>query len=315
MDAPIPMLCTMVSGMLQSSFWHMSAIVEELKAVVGLLDGCPGSQRDALAAAHAESIIAKLSGLRFSVAELSAVLKVVEGVQWPGDCKERVYKAAIDCTSTPKHVKNQTFLHLPQYMTEPLVRALEAPSHFKAKISYLVQFLLALGVRAPTERSVQSIVGTLVVVSNGFEATQSQEPSYLLSLVVEFKSMLHAALKHRPDVVASVSVYPASPHELRKSHPALWDACYSETPPMVYTMVDVVLLDAFISTVPLRKTHRCIKPVQQAQARQPGMQDMFQLLQVMAQRFQQANPPRAAAAVHASLALSLSFLPTPSAEL
>eukprot|EP00969_Alexandrium_andersonii_P004870 211108-Alexandrium_andersonii.AAC.1 len=73
-------------------------------------------------------------------------------------------------------------------MTEPFASALEAPSHFKAKISYLVQFLLALGVRAPTERSVQSIVGTLVVVSNGFEAAQSHAPSYLLSLVVEFKS-------------------------------------------------------------------------------------------------------------------------------
>ena len=95
----------------------------------------------------------------------------------------------------------------------------------------MVNFLIALGLRHPTEGTSRAAACTFLAGSEGFEKAASMDATARMTTAGVIKKMLRDAGKVAPKPTVFLAKLPATPAELEVAHRAVYEAVYSENGP------------------------------------------------------------------------------------
>lgn len=180
--------------------WGAAGFLLELRATQEFLQAsarCAPSTAQQATEAQAAAILSKLTlvpGL--SLKDASGVLETLRQGPWsPAQleafaCKVSNLAAQPEAAAARRPASIVQSLLCPEaLLTEGDWQELQQPGSMRAKMTRLASALLLLGLRWPSERSVQSVVALLLVASEGFEATMLLAPVTKLAFVQDFKGL------------------------------------------------------------------------------------------------------------------------------
>ena len=187
----------------------------------------------------------------------SVCLHQVQTGPWPHELKDSLASAITSAAAAGSHsvqamsCKNQNFRNFETYMTQRLLTSWPTPGPLKAKMEAMCILLARLGLRNPSEKSVQHIVGLFLMVVEGHTAIEF-DGALKLNYVVEFKRMLKQTCGARAKSTLSyIPEYPSDAASLALSHPELHKNAY-EGETVVSLVVDFADLGRLVESVPLR---------------------------------------------------------------
>ena len=174
------------------------------------------------------------------------------------------------------------------------------------KMMAFIRFMMDLGLRCPTEKTIQCCVGVLLFAIYGLEDALQMDPATKLSMLQDFKERFKIEAKQRGAPRERITNYPASPTALRESHPATYEAVYGSAGPVVWP-VDTAKLGELIRSVPMRRTKAAAQT-----GRAPPQLDLGgnSMMQAAGQVLQQVQNMGIFAA-HTIYFLPFSHLPSP----
>ena len=153
-------------------------------------------------------------------------------------------------TAAAAAIKNQVFEQPEAYMTKKLYELLSGTATFRHKMSAYADFLVRLGLRCPTEKSVQACVAFLIMTTEGPTRAKDMTPAQKLATVVEFKKVL----KSKGGGGAIIGKYPPDAKELKATHPDLFEAAFTTQP--VAVVLDHLEFKSLVADIPMRATKR-----------------------------------------------------------
>jgi len=149
------------------------------------------------------------------------------------------------------YTRNQNFKHFENFMTQKLLTTLQTPGHLKTKLETMCSFLARLGLRNPSEKSVQHIMGVFLMVVEGPKSIEF-DGALKLNYVGEFKRMFKQTCSARAKgVLAYIPEYPSDAASLATSHPELHKNAY-EGEVVVSLVMDFAELGRLTESIPLR---------------------------------------------------------------
>ena len=147
--------------------------------------------------------------------------------------------------------KNQNFKHLENYLTQRLLATMQNPGPLKTKMETMCVFLARLGLRNPTERTVQHIVGLFLMLVEGPKAIEF-DGALKLNYVTEFKRVFKQTCAARAkSVLAYIPEYPSDAASLLQMHPELHKSAY-EGEVVVSLVMDFAEFGRLVESIPLR---------------------------------------------------------------
>ena len=156
---------------------------------------------------------------------------------WPQSDKEELSACVRQVAAgTPRHdarsgkltPRLQQFSSLEHFLPPSLVEYLSsAEPNLRSKFQRLSEFLLRLGLRAPSEATTQHIMSVALCVCQHDVVSPSQR----LGCLVDFKSVFKASAKYAGPVCDQIVQYPGTPNAFRADFPATYEAAYKNEGP------------------------------------------------------------------------------------
>ena len=206
-------------------------VLKDLEAISGLLT----SMRKApcfAQVAHAQRLVVEMSLQRAHLGPESAaeIVQFVQKMHWPPpDLEALVNAKAITCTqvSLAPASKMQNFVALHAYFTKTQWIQLESagvPSD--AKLDLIVTHAASMGMRFPTEPSVQHLVGLYLHISEGYHKALKLTGTMKLHIVKFVKRKIKEAGKGLP--VSVVTMLPLAPKDFAQQHQNVFKPVFGE---------------------------------------------------------------------------------------
>ena len=216
-------------------------------------------------ATQATAFIAKVRSAGYiPVASATELLDMLAGGPWSDECKASMQQAIVESMESPvapqlSKVKTQNFMHFERYITPSLKQTLQSANvPFRVKLTSAAEVLANLGVRCPSERSVQACVGVVLLLGMGYEETLKLTPHEMLVMAKDFKGLLKMTCNQQ----ASSLGLPSNPRdaaELLTLAPTLHAKVFSEERPCPIDLSPPQLAEV-IQRIPLRKSNASLAP-------------------------------------------------------
>ena len=158
----------------------------------------------------------------------------------------------------------------------------------------IVNFLLRLGLRFPTEPTSRTVAVVFLAYSEGVEAVQAMDAAARLTTIRVFKKMIKDAAKTAVPLLETIKVLPKTPLEVQRQNSVAYDMVYAEQEPQSCPIAAVVIEELKLTTR-MRATSRlassvglgtsplAVQPMQQFMVRgQATMQQMGMMQQSIA---------------------------------
>ncbi len=125
------------------------------------------------------------------------------------------------------------------------------PGHLNTQLETMCVFLARLGLRTPTERIVQHIVGLFLMIVEGPKAIEF-DGALKLNYVTEFKRMFkQTCVARAKSVLVYIPEYPSDAASLAQLHPQLHKNAY-EGEVVASLLLDFADLGRLVESIPLR---------------------------------------------------------------
>eukprot|EP00929_Paragymnodinium_shiwhaense_P062665 TRINITY_DN31298_c0_g1_i1.p1 TRINITY_DN31298_c0_g1~~TRINITY_DN31298_c0_g1_i1.p1 ORF type:complete len:574 (-),score=161.36 TRINITY_DN31298_c0_g1_i1:94-1815(-) len=209
----------------------LRARLDAARAVLSALAGRP--EHEHMSKVQADAAIASLQGAPAAdVADAAAmVLTVPFAAKHSQELMQAIASSSAPAAATKKRRSQmQNMMSATSYFTEAEWAALKAAAAAVDKQAIVVNRLLMLGGRCPTEPSLKKLSSLLLLCSgrDPHALTMSEKVSVMEGLKLELKRRVRGA--DPPEVY--LETLPPSPAELKERHPALYQKAYSAAEPV-----------------------------------------------------------------------------------
>lgn len=255
-------------------------IIERLDAVAGFLSSIVGTAAfDGMRSAQMNSMMSMLSSSSLQLSEATAIIEKLKATNWSPAQLIALTEMAVSSVGAPqpaKHRNNlQDYVHLPHYFTAELWAAMGSTSTTAScKLESLLWHAVRLGLRTPTEATVQMMTGLYIMVAeDGNDA--SLLPSFRLQTLHGVKNNLKRMVGKHSAAIEHCDSLPVAPADFQRKFPLLWTAAFGDNSPCkcIFAMRDI---ENASSATPMRSSRsdaRKHAPVQ-LQIQDQGMQQM-----------------------------------------
>ena len=286
----------------------MSGLVEHVLAVRDLLQHVSGtSAYSKTLEGQTRSLGAQIESASFSVAEAAALAQEIKGL--PNSEQEVLLAKLADrinsSTSSSSPVSGraslQDFTNIVAFFTEETWTCLrddKVPSN--AKMEVLLQAAIKLGLRCPSETSVQVLCAVHLFMSEGMAKALALSPACKLEMARSMKSKLrstHQLMSAGLPVQGYVTRLPATVEEYKRNYPAWWDFAFQGGDP-VPNKISISELHKCMSSIPMRGSRADAKTSPSSSsglqlASQPADQgNMMQQMLMMAMKHIEGGQPQ-----------------------
>ena len=213
-------------------------IIERLYAVAGFLSSIVGTAAfDRMRSTQMKSMMSMLSSSSLQLSEATVIIEKLKATNWSPAQLIALTETAVSSVGAPqpaKHRSNlQDYVHLPHYFTAELWAAMGSTSTTaSSKLELLLWHAVRLGLRTPTEATVQMMTGLYIMVAEeGNDA--SSLPSFRLQTLHGLKSNLKRMVGKLSASTEHCDSLPAAPADFQRMFPLLWKAAFGDTSPCV----------------------------------------------------------------------------------
>ncbi len=243
----------------------MACLVKHLEAVGAFAEQIKRTRafEDVMKAqkVHFEQLLCSAT---LSVTDASNVAAALQKIEWPqgylGELLQVVAKKTLEGGATAvARCKLQDYRSLVHYFTSKLWDILgdnRAGSH--SKLEVILQHASALGLRNPTEGSVQTLTGLLLVASEGLAGASALTAASKYQTLQHIKKVMkkHVALP----CAAWVAELPREPATFKMSFPSLHEEVFSAAAPVPFPY-DALQFEAVCQGIPMRSSSKLLAPV------------------------------------------------------
>lgn len=219
----------------------MAGVVEHVQAVKTLLQAVSGTPSYAkVLESQVRAISNVIDASALSVADAALIAEALkafpeaEKTALTAKVAERIAAPHAALKGSSTRASLQDFGHLMQYLTEEQWQALQdeqQPTHLKLEV--LLMACVRLGLKCPTEASVQLMTALHLLMTEGAAKTAAMQPGVKLemarSIKSKLKSMQHRLQESLPQEY--VQRLPPTPAEFRDAYPAWWNLAFSTLQP------------------------------------------------------------------------------------
>jgi len=241
----------------------------------------------------------QMASLTFSVEEANMVMEALRAVPWPGTVAKSLVElvasktsATSDQPSSVARTAMQDYRCMYHYFTQEQWAKLMAEGIFWDKVDMILQHCIRLGLRCPSEGTVQSVCALAMAVHEGLEQAGMHLPSEKHTHFLHCKSAFKRLIKtSRPSTF--LSVLPPSVATFKESFRSVFDSVFSEVAP-VQCPLNMSALERLSQSIPMRKTNKDIAnnhvgTIAMANNSATMQQQMLQMMQFMMQQQQQQH--------------------------
>jgi hypothetical protein len=193
-----------------------------------------------------------------SIVDATALIDKIQEGPWPPAEREQlcgdITRAAASVPKTSPICKfpMQGFMHVENYLNQPVWDILISEENFRVKLRTFAEHLCNLGMRCPSEKSIGALTGFFLFVTEGKGAIDMHNV-HKLSAVHELKKLIKTCGQVRGQPLAVIHEFPSAAHDFQKSWPEIYDHVFKEHRPIVLA-IEVEDLGAVIRSTPCRKT-------------------------------------------------------------
>jgi hypothetical protein len=171
--------------------------------------------------------------------------------------------------------KLQNFETIHLYFGQAHWDALRSSMSADQKMDLIVSHAVTLGLRFPMEPTVQKIVGLYCMMSNGYNEAMSLAGS-MKHEFVKFAKKRVKALGISPPT-SLVHKLPVDTRDFQRAYPSLYATVFIDGPPVACPL-NLGKLKAVQSSIPMRTTHKDMRPASHLDPSNNPMQAMLSLL-------------------------------------
>lgn len=226
-----------------------SAILEDINAVHGLLIASQPMGGAEMAKVHemqTRAMLQKLALVKPTTSEATQLLSSISNGPWPQVSKtalcNKIHERLADVSSASvqnmatrvqsNSCRCQAFTTAEHYLPASIWKAMGSPeTPQRIKIQGLASFIVTLGCRSPSEKSVQHMVGLLLLATLGKQEAFDMDPTAKLCVVHDFKKLLKTCAAKRPCQGGVVPEYPNTPEDFKKLYPDIYKDAYPAEEP------------------------------------------------------------------------------------
>jgi hypothetical protein len=202
--------------------------------------------------------------------DAARLLDAIGKVPWSSEEDLERLHTAISTASTSQQASRNTF-RVPNQNYETLFRYYTA-AHWNASQEFseearfaFVKLAVALGMRNPTEKSVQVLTAIVLIIELGIDKAKQLSPNMLNDRLKHIKKVVKQIGKIRPSEY--IETLPASPSLFQERHPQMYAAAYGDEMPTTCP-IHCSDIEAVARTIPLR-----VRPGSAAMPAQTGTPD------------------------------------------
>lgn len=239
----------------------MAAVLEQLPAVATLLQSVKHAPCFGQIAVAQRISLEQLIGLqKLEVSEAAAIIKQLQAMPWDQNdlnaLLESVARASATAVSTSPASKLQNFEPFDDYFTEQHWALFRDSAATDTKMHTLLQHLSMLGLRFPTESTVQRVVAFYLAITEGFAKAADLSPQVKLDTVRFFKKKIKEYGKEPPK--ATVSALPVDARTFARMYPSVASTVFGDAA-ACKSKLDASSMHALVQSVPMRSTHKAMK--------------------------------------------------------
>lgn len=264
-------------------------LLARLEAAKALLDSlCGSSCLGAASASQRDAFVDILSTARLTPAECAEVALSAQAVAWAAGDLQRVVEAIFlprrpSGAHPPARRGLQDFGSMTAFFKEEHWEVLLANNGGTAlKLSTIVDHLVALGLRSPTESTMQLLTGLYLICAEGPSQVRIMGHTQKLSMLRFCKRSLRQAGRHQP--LVWLPALPQAPETLAKQQPTLYRAVFGDAPPVPCRISEVALREV-CSSIAMRSSRHA--PPEQECSQVAAMSAQMMQMTQMAQSFMQ----------------------------
>lgn len=266
--------------MAASTFKRLEAHLLGTQKLLATLHGqpCLGT----VAQGQCSTFISSLQGVSLAVEHASVLNELVVKTQWPSSLSSQILQAIAERTSTAPALgsmrsKLQNFEHLFQYLTMEQWHCLSdrRVSH-EGKLDLLVDLAIGLGLRCPTEPSVQLLATLHTMSCHGPEQIKFLAFDEKLQALRSTKRVFKRKISGLPTPVNYIANLPSSTAAFKAEFPQVY-ACLYKTSEPVASPIPESLLRELQHSFPMRCTKKAALPAAQMGDVSGMMQQVLQM--------------------------------------
>jgi hypothetical protein len=261
----------------------MAQVLEQLPAIRKLLESVAKSKCfEQVVAGQRLTIETMLMAEKCITAELaSQLMHELQKMLWPPhdldvltDAIGRKVSVSSSLSQSPSS-KLQNFETIHLYFGHAHWDALRSSMSADQKMDLIVSHAVTLGLRFPMESTVQKIVGLYCMMSNGYNEAMSLAGS-MKHEFVKFAKKRVKALGISPPT-SLVHKLPVDTRDFQRAYPSLYETVFIDGPPVACPL-NLGKLKAVQSSIPMRTTHKGMRPTSHHDPSNNPMQAMLSLL-------------------------------------
>lgn len=229
-----------------------------------------------------------------TVAEAGAVASAIIGGPWPPEVSSGLLEVAARKSVRPAGGEAslpsmrrplQDFRRVVAYINAKTWVSLQSEATPERKLDILLDHLLQLGLRLPTEATFQVVTALFLAVTEGLERATGQGPAVKYNTLQFIKKGFKRCVRNSVEPPIWIAELPCDPRDCRSSFPAVWAVAFPEGEFPVACPIDAVGFGALVGSVPMRKTHKSMGPAPTT-CGDAQMAPMVQMMQMMFQHLQ-----------------------------
>ena len=278
------------------------AVAQRLAAVAQLLKSVHKLPCFMEVSAHqAQAVAAAITGKTFQIDDANRLVEQAQQIPWAFGEHAAMVVGALAVREGPQSAnavlvrrRPQDFEAFTNYVTSSLWASMQEEKPWA--MENLCSHLRALGLRNPTETTVQKATGILMLATEGPVNTLNMPPQTLHEILKATKKMVRLKAVQQESVdVQFVQVLPCSPDQFRASWPSVHEAVFKAEGPVSCPFSAGELLQV-CHAIPMRSSRRAMA-VARLPSMLPGMQgiDFGALMHAAAAHIgmqqQQQSPP------------------------
>ena len=143
---------------------------------------------------QARALSAKIEREAMPMETASAVMNKLDAGPWTVASKQLIVQsaststAAVACAANKK--KTQDMLNVENYLTESQWQSVQHAGFSRSSMHSYLQVLAKLGLRNPTEKTMQSVMGAFLHLSIGFQSSLNMDAMSKLAVLKDMKDIL-----------------------------------------------------------------------------------------------------------------------------
>ena len=217
----------------------MAKVVDHVRAVLGLLKAVHGTPSYARTLeVQSRSIGAAIDNSCFTVTEAAAVAEELKGFPdaekglLTAKLTERVGAHQLHSKATRNAL--QDYCYLQHYCTEATWAVLQGDEATHVKLDALLQAAIMVGMRCPSETSVQLIAAVHLITAEGKAKALQMSPAMKLELARNVKSRFRSTLARMQQSLplTYVARLPLATATFKDEYPEWWEVAFADSPPI-----------------------------------------------------------------------------------